>query len=294
VTLLTAIDPKNIIDLSDHDDRTAAADTPPMSSVPTSSYSFRKRKASQSKLVYDGKYHPMDDSIRPSQAAKRRSAHGEIESFSDENKSDSFTVHADSDIEAESNEHVEGVETEKKPRSAGKSKKRTQGPTRSPEPTRRSSRRTAVSKVAYNMNIHPQDNDLEVSSSNDEGEASPPTVKRKKLLCPAANKSITHQHGSNAHSSEDPTKVTSVIDIDSDAADGDDSPTCSSREGCLPEEDTSSADKQGMSIVDISHSFRYCASEKIRTHADFSISYSHQDFIAAVVCPYSSPTWYSP
>jgi hypothetical protein len=205
--------------------------------------------------VYDLKYHPLDDSIRPSQAAKRRSAHRDFESFSDDHVSDSFSVHAESDTDAEDDNEVEKVDTEKKAKSTGKSQKRARGPTRSPEPARRSSRRTVVSRVAYNMSIHPQDGDLEVSSSDDdESDASPPSVKRKKLSCLAPDESITHPHRSNVHSSEDGLEVTGVIDSEPDNMDKADAPTGSGEEESLPDE--------GMSVFNTLHFSRCCPCRK--------------------------------
>ena len=141
-----------------------AVDTPPTSSMPPSSYSLRNRRATQGKLVYDVKYHPMDDSIRPSQAAKRRSAHGEIQLISDDESDadEPFSVHAESDDEEEGLEE----EIKEKTRPAKKGRKRARCRSTSPEPTRRSSRQTTKPKISYNMQVHPQDRDLEVSSDN--------------------------------------------------------------------------------------------------------------------------------
>ncbi|KAJ4341308.1 hypothetical protein N0V95_007256 [Ascochyta clinopodiicola] len=48
--------------------------TTPISECPPTRRSARAKGT----LIYDQKYHPMDDFIRPSQAAKRRSLHGEV------------------------------------------------------------------------------------------------------------------------------------------------------------------------------------------------------------------------
>ncbi|EOA87594.1 uncharacterized protein SETTUDRAFT_39376 [Exserohilum turcica Et28A] len=158
---------------------TAKSDpTPPTSSTPTSFYSLRSRN--KSKLVYDARYHPMDDAIRPTQAAKLRSAHGEKQvCFASDDLSDAFTAN-DSD-EEQSSEHSEAEEELRKyPR--GKKRKFTQSQLRSVEPTRRSSRKVSELKISYNMNVHPQDKFLSVSS--DDGEAAPKKkAKKSKHTC---------------------------------------------------------------------------------------------------------------
>ncbi|KAF2829348.1 hypothetical protein CC86DRAFT_444447 [Ophiobolus disseminans] len=209
VTRLTSIDPKNIISPSDDDDdQPTAAGTPPTSSAPSSSYSLRNRKAKQNGLIYDLKYHPMDDSIRPTQAAKRRSAHGEEQPSSDD-ENGSFSVRADSDTDSDVNE-----EEVKKPEAVKKGKKRARHQSQSLEPTRRSSRRTADTKVLYDMSVHPQDQDLIVVSSDDDEDRSNPTTKRKRS-----------SHSSSK--SKGRTKTPHVTEISSDATDPDDEPLVS-------------------------------------------------------------------
>lgn len=185
LTRLTAIDTKNIIGLSDEEDeQSTGLGTPPASSAPSSNYSLRNRNAKQSALKYDVKYHPMDDSIRPTQAARRREAHGEAHLGSDDDdENESFSVRADSDTTSD----IESDE-ERKPAPAKKGSKRGRRGTQSIEPTRRSSRRTASRKVSYDMSKHPQDLDLIIVSSDSEKEsdedenddAPPPTAKRQK------------------------------------------------------------------------------------------------------------------
>ncbi|CAE7199248.1 hypothetical protein P3342_010206 [Pyrenophora teres f. teres] len=149
--------------------------TPPESNITTSSHNLRHR--TQSKLVYDVKYHPMDDSIRPSQAAKRRSVHGEGRVFDsdDSNEACSFDVSADESSDEHS--EVEG----RPPKKAAKGKKQVQVQTRlTPrEGTRRSARKVSEPKTSYNMDVHPQDKFLVISSDDDEEHAS--TKKRRKL-----------------------------------------------------------------------------------------------------------------
>lgn len=207
--MLASIDLSNIIDMTDTEDEDGSRlGTPPTSSMPPSSYSLRNRRAPQGKLIYDAKYHPMDDSIRPSQAAKRRSAHGEIELSSDD-ESETFSVHSESEDEKEQN-------TEKLIKKFGsrKSKKRSRSRSESLQPTRRSSRRASNQKVSYNMNVHPQDRYLEVSSSDDEdSEASLHDVKRAKTSRSRRSESVQMP--------EHRREATSVVIADSEAEDED-------------------------------------------------------------------------
>jgi hypothetical protein len=219
VSLLTSIDPKNIIDITDNEDAHPTTDTPPTSSMPASSYSFRNRRAARGKLIYDVKYHPMDDSIRPSQAAKRRSAHGEEQVSSDDSSEASVQGDgSDSDEEKEDNK-----EEEQKSRPAKKGKKRARSPSQSPEPTRRSSRRTATPKVSYNMSIHPQDRDLEESSTTDSGgEAATPVPKRKTSSRSVLAKPPSRRRGTSMSVTQGRTGVSSPTLISSEHADVED------------------------------------------------------------------------
>jgi hypothetical protein len=216
VSLLTSIDPKNIID---NEDAPPTTDTLPTSSMPASSYSFRNRRAAQGKLIYDVKYHPMDDSIRPSQAAKRRSAHGEEQVSSDDSSEASVQGDgSDSDEEKEDNK-----EEEQKSRPAKKGKKRARSPSQSPEPTRRSSRRTATPRVSYNMSIHPQDRDLEESSTTDSGgEAATPVPKRKTSSRSVLAKPPSRRRGTSMSVTQGRTGVSSPTLISSEHADVED------------------------------------------------------------------------
>ena len=152
--------------------------TPPTSSATTSSYSLRNRGAKQGKLAYDVKYHPMDDLIRPSQAAKRRSAHGE-DPISSENSSEASTI-IEPDADETSDEESE-PEEQRKPINKGKKRSQAQSRTRTVEGTRRSTRKISDPKTSYNMNIHPQDKFLVISSDDEEMEVS--AKKRRKLTC---------------------------------------------------------------------------------------------------------------
>ncbi|KAG9202940.1 hypothetical protein G6514_003721 [Epicoccum nigrum] len=114
----------------------------------------RRSARAKSTLIYDQKYHPMDDVIRPSQAAKRRSLHGESPLVDD--RSESYASE-DSTSDAESmNGDQESNDDDSQPPARGRKRKRSL----SPELTRRSSRRKTTPKVSYNMRIHPQDSDL--------------------------------------------------------------------------------------------------------------------------------------
>jgi hypothetical protein len=154
--------------------------TPPTSSATTSTYSLRNRGAKQGKLAYDVKYHPMDDLIRPSQAAKRRSAHGEELILSD-NSSEASTI-IETDADESSNEESE---TEEQPKPAARGKKRswTKSQARSIQGTRRSTRKVSDPKTSYNMDVHPQDKFLVISSDDedDDEEADVSAKKRRKL-----------------------------------------------------------------------------------------------------------------
>lgn len=138
--------------------------TPPTSSTPAPVYSFRDRK--MSKLVYDSKYHPMDDAIRPTQAAKRRAAHGEEQvCFDSDGSSEASTaIHTD----AEESDDERGA-SEDEPREATRSKKHklTQSQPLASRPTRCSSRKVSTLKVSYNMDVHPQDEFLLMSSDEE-------------------------------------------------------------------------------------------------------------------------------
>lgn len=118
---------------------------------------IRRSARAKSTLLYDQKYHPMDDIIRPSQAAKRRSLHGEQPVLradsdgetSEESRSDVGSMAGDEDSESD-DEELQPKRTSKR--------KRTRSLTS--EPTRRSTRRRTNLNVSYNTNIHPQDSDL--------------------------------------------------------------------------------------------------------------------------------------
>ncbi|CAO2654695.1 Nn.00g114280.m01.CDS01 [Neocucurbitaria sp. VM-36] len=168
IDLHNVIDPENLLNFVDNDYEVLHPKrlqlAPPFSN-PISSYTLRNRGEKQGRLVYDLKYHPMDDSIRPSQAARRRLAHGEVLLLSDDT--------CDSSSEQSLTETVSPIgvdeesELEEAPRKVTGGKKRKLTHMQASKPTRRSSCKTSDVKTAYNMDIHPQDEALEMSGAND-------------------------------------------------------------------------------------------------------------------------------
>lgn len=138
--------------------------------TPVSTGPLARRSArAKSTLIYDQKYHPMDDIIRPSQAAKRRSLHGEGPLLDDRSESDTSE---DSASNAESIDgDQESDDDNSQPPARGRKRKRSLS--RTPEPTRRSSRRRTTPMVSYNMRIHPQDSDLRQIGACDGSNSSP-------------------------------------------------------------------------------------------------------------------------
>ncbi|USP78880.1 hypothetical protein yc1106_06154 [Curvularia clavata] len=155
--------------------------TPPTSSAPTTCYSLRTRR--QSRLVYDAKYHPMDDTIRPIQAAKRREARGEEQVCLDsDDSSEGSTVHTNAE-ESEDNQN----EAEEEPKQAARGKKRRLAQSRPVVgPTRRSPRNVSEPKVSYNTSVHPQDAFLVLSSDEEE-------VKSKKKAKPSKHEQLVNK-----------------------------------------------------------------------------------------------------
>ncbi|KAH8728673.1 hypothetical protein GQ44DRAFT_701810, partial [Phaeosphaeriaceae sp. PMI808] len=129
-------------------------------------YSLRSRK--QNRLIYDLKYHPMDDAIRPSQAAKRRSAHGEMSLLSD-NTIEGFSVKDDnSDSRSDASEAKSVKNNMKRQKHTKKDRKRIRHQPWPSEPIRHSTRKISGATVSYDMNVHPQDADIEILSSTDD------------------------------------------------------------------------------------------------------------------------------
>lgn len=206
MTRLTAIDPRNIIGPSGEESEHSMPSTPPTSSAPPSSYYLRTRNVGKSALRYDTRYHPMDDAVRPSQAAKRRALHEDVQISSDESDDISSMRTESSD---ESGEEELKKDVKKNSQLVTKGKKRTRAQVEVREPTRRSSRQTAGVKVLYDTNVHPQDDDLIVLSSDDDEAEAGPIAKRRKS---SHSKAIVIKSGS-VDSDED--VMSSVEDSDS-------------------------------------------------------------------------------
>lgn len=158
--------------------------------TPASTGPLARRSArAKSTLIYDQKYHPMDDFIRPSQAAKRRSLHGEGPLLDDRSESDASEDSA-SDAGSKDGDQ-ESDDDDSQPPARGHKRKRSLS--RTPKPTRRSSRRRTTPKVSYNMRIHPQDSDLRQIGACDGSNSSP-----------ASNKPAGHR-STNAVETEGPS-----------------------------------------------------------------------------------------
>ena len=116
----------------------------------------------------------MDDIIRPSQAAKRRSLHGERLTLGD-GSYDEASEDSGSDMGSMVGDEYSDDEEPPRP-TRGRKRKRSRSQT--PEPTRRSSRRRTKPKVSYNMKIHPQDSDLKRIWACDGSKSSPSPTKQ--------------------------------------------------------------------------------------------------------------------
>lgn len=252
ISLLASMDPSNIIHLTDTEEGESRMGTPPTSSAPPSSYALRNRRAPEGKLVYDAKYHPMDDSIKPSQAAKRRSAHEEIELSSDD-ETETFSVPSRSEEDEESDK--EDLMKKFRP---SKSKKRSRSLSESLQPTRRSSRRTTKIKVSYNMNVHPQDRYLEITSSDDDhSEASSHTSKRKKASH-VSRKDPIHESMHQARA----LSTTTIADSEAEEKDeiGNEQLTCGNLDDSQPDVDTIHVKVRGKSKT---YDIRQCAARTV-------------------------------
>ncbi|RMZ72520.1 hypothetical protein GMOD_00007517 [Pyrenophora seminiperda CCB06] len=134
------------------------------------------RNRGQSKLLYDVKYHPMDESIRPSQAAKRRQAHKE-ELVCDPDDSGEDLVSLNTSAEEDSDEEIEDEACLPWKIVKGKDNKRLLVQTFSIRGE------VFKPKTSYNMNVHPQDKFLVISSDeeDDDEEEERALVKKRKL-----------------------------------------------------------------------------------------------------------------
>ncbi|KAF2451498.1 hypothetical protein P171DRAFT_515510 [Karstenula rhodostoma CBS 690.94] len=145
--LLNGLDAGNIIITPSNDMIVSTAEDNKPSYVPASSYMTRgsARGARSNDLAYDQKYHPIDEYLRPSQAAKRRAQHG---LYNEDSSSVSFE-----EEDSESDPNVEDQQQMKNRKELDKFAAIRRG-------TRFSSRRINHD-VLYNMQIHPQDSQLE-------------------------------------------------------------------------------------------------------------------------------------
>lgn len=134
----------------------------------------RRSARMKSTLLYDQKYHPMDDVVRPSQAAKRRSFHGEQPLLWSDSDNDEFQESDSDDGSVAGDDASEDEESQQ----AMRGRKRKRSRSRIPERARRSSRRRTKPKVSYNMKIHPQDSDLQRVWACDGSKSSPSPTKQ--------------------------------------------------------------------------------------------------------------------
>ena len=122
----------------------------------------------------------MDDTIRPSQAAKRRTAHGEVPILDSDDASDAFTL-TDTAASIGESSDTRSEDYEEAPMQSKQAKRRKQTKLR-PLPakgTRRSTRKVSNQKTSYNMDIHPQDKYLVISSDDDDKQT--PSNKRREI-----------------------------------------------------------------------------------------------------------------
>ena len=141
--MLFGLKSDNIIDVDDDEETDIDENIPASSNVLTRAQVLGRP---QDEIVYVAKHHPLDEYMRPKRAAKARSRYG-IKNIDTES-----TLYDNSD-------HLSGSETEidtYDPRT--KSKK---PPRPHMSPTRRSSRISHKKNVAYDSNVHPQDNEIE-------------------------------------------------------------------------------------------------------------------------------------
>ncbi|KAF2658787.1 hypothetical protein K491DRAFT_247078 [Lophiostoma macrostomum CBS 122681] len=151
--LLAGIGPENIISQSENEEEALAKNTPPTSSISTSSYRTRRQVhgSQKSEVCYDQKYHPMDDVMNPTRAAKVKSKYGEELPVSDD-------ILFFSDVDDGGNESDVEMHIDAEPMKKVKNK--------FCQPTRRSGRQMNNS-VIYNTSVHPQDNDIEEGERTD-------------------------------------------------------------------------------------------------------------------------------
>lgn len=158
----------------------------PSSSAQAFSYTLRSRGAKQKRHVYDPKYHPMDDSVRPSQAAKRRLAQRESIPISHDSSAD-YSEHVETSTDgvdivdgASDEDEVEGMDAS---RQTLKSRKRRRTTLLAPKAVRRTTHKLPEQNMSFNIAIHPPDDDLLLSTAVD-ADINYCKWKRAKILCP--------------------------------------------------------------------------------------------------------------
>lgn len=157
--LLAGLDIDNIIQ---------PEETPPSSSAPASSYSLRTQARERSELCYDQKYHPIDDFTRPKRAAKMRLRYGEPLESDSELDVHAYIGEGDSDESDSGNQTVSVSRRTTKGRNTRSISRFSVSPFPSTQPPRRASQHVNR-EVVYNMDVHPQDNEIFGSESENEG-----------------------------------------------------------------------------------------------------------------------------
>jgi hypothetical protein len=150
----------------------------------------------------------MDDTMRPSRAAKRRSVHGEQILFSNVDDTDATSSHADTD--SEQPDHSEGEDRDK---TVTKTKKSSTGKLQAQLPSRRSARKTSHPEAAYRTDIHPQDRNIQEASEADEVSPNPNRKRTRLFSNPAQATAAPAEELSDEHpDSPPPGSVTDVED----------------------------------------------------------------------------------
>lgn len=142
-----------------------------MKSAPTCPPTRRSARV-KSTLVYDQKYHPLDDVIRPSHAAKRRIIHGEQPLMASGSNGET-PEELGSDVGSAAGDE-DGDDGDLQPTPI---RKRKRARPLTSKPIRHSSHRRSKPKTSYNMKLHPQDSDLKRVWACDGSKSSPsPTM----------------------------------------------------------------------------------------------------------------------
>ncbi|KAF2188176.1 hypothetical protein K469DRAFT_748526 [Zopfia rhizophila CBS 207.26] len=179
--ILIGLDSENIIEISDDEQELEFKDTPPTSSIPSSSYKTRAQVhgSRRDELCYDQKYHPMDEYTHPKRAARVKSKYGEDLLASEGTIASSF----DDDRHTESE-----TDLDENPKLKGKGRKLPLPPS---QPTRRSSRQVNW-EIMYNVNVHTQDAELKEMERSDEMEES--SRKRRKTRSQDSDQEEEKEH----------------------------------------------------------------------------------------------------